>query len=234
MRRLGERSADPTRASCTACVVSALRRTRTYTPGRRALRNSEECNASKSSIAARGRRAPRSWSRTPIPRSSIGWRTGSRSAVFWALAAIVFSQFFTRYVLNDSAAWTEEIARYLLIAIVFIGAADRRRKNNHIAGRLLLPPHAGRRRPRAVGAGGYRSHSCFIGTAGLFLVTIDRAHAVQHAHDHHRPADEHRLRRRACSGFAPCACARSQFRARATLAARLQRARSAESPDRSI
>jgi TRAP-type C4-dicarboxylate transport system permease small subunit len=36
-------------------------------------------------------------------------------AIFWALAAIVFLQFFTRYVLNDSVAWTEEIARYGLI-----------------------------------------------------------------------------------------------------------------------
>src|SRR5262245_9090285 len=44
-------------------------------------------------------------------------------AFFWLLAATVFYQFFTRYVLNDSAAWTEEIARYLLIAMVFVGTA---------------------------------------------------------------------------------------------------------------
>jgi len=51
---------------------------------------------------------------------------------FWALGLTVFYQFFTRYALNDSAAWTEEIARYLLVATVFIGAATCVRKNNHI------------------------------------------------------------------------------------------------------
>ena len=51
---------------------------------------------------------------------------------FWILGATVFYQFFTRYVLNDSAAWTEEIARYLLIAVVFTGATIGVIKNNHI------------------------------------------------------------------------------------------------------
>jgi len=51
---------------------------------------------------------------------------------FWLLAGTVFLQFFTRYALNDSAGWTEEIARYLLICTVFIGAAVSVRKNNHI------------------------------------------------------------------------------------------------------
>jgi TRAP-type transport system small permease protein len=51
---------------------------------------------------------------------------------FWALGLTVFYQFFTRYALNDSAAWTEEIARYLLIATVFTGATIGVIKNNHI------------------------------------------------------------------------------------------------------
>ena len=51
---------------------------------------------------------------------------------FWLLAATVFYQFFTRYVLNNSASWTEEIARYLLIAVVFTGATIGVAKNNHI------------------------------------------------------------------------------------------------------
>jgi len=52
--------------------------------------------------------------------------------LFWALAGVVFTQFFTRYALNDSAAWTEEIARYLLIGVVFVGASIGVAKNNHI------------------------------------------------------------------------------------------------------
>ena len=51
---------------------------------------------------------------------------------FWLLGATVFYQFFTRYVLNNSASWTEEIARYLLIAVVFTGATIGLAKNNHI------------------------------------------------------------------------------------------------------
>jgi TRAP-type transport system small permease protein len=52
--------------------------------------------------------------------------------IFWTLGAIVFYQFFTRYVLNNSASWTEEIARYFLIGMVFMGAAIGVGKNNHI------------------------------------------------------------------------------------------------------
>ena len=64
-------------------------------------------------------------SQTPIE----GWLA---LAFFWALGLTVFYQFFTRYVLNNSAAWTEEIARYLLIGTVFVGAAIGVAKNNHI------------------------------------------------------------------------------------------------------
>jgi len=53
-------------------------------------------------------------------------------AIFWVLAVVIFYQFFTRYALNNSASWTEEIARYLLIATAFVGAAVNVRKNNHI------------------------------------------------------------------------------------------------------
>jgi TRAP-type C4-dicarboxylate transport system permease small subunit len=53
--------------------------------------------------------------------------------LFWSLGAIVFLQFFTRYVLNDSLSWTEEIARYGLMSLAFIGGAVVTRKKAHIA-----------------------------------------------------------------------------------------------------
>src|SRR5215831_16268372 len=68
-------------------------------------------------------------------------------AVFWVLAVVVFYQVFTRYVLNDAAGWTEEIARYLLIAITFLGGAMAVRRGTHIQVDFVyrfLPRTAGR------------------------------------------------------------------------------------------
>lgn len=58
--------------------------------------------------------------------------------VFWALFAVVFLQLFARYVLNDSPGWTEEIARYLLIGVTFIGSVMAMRKGTHIAVEALF------------------------------------------------------------------------------------------------
>lgn len=66
---------------------------------------------------------------------------------FWLLGLCVFYQFFTRYALNDSAAWTEEISRYLLIATVFMGIAAATRRTRHIHVDFvyrLIPASAGR------------------------------------------------------------------------------------------
>jgi len=52
--------------------------------------------------------------------------------IFWLLALTVFYQFITRYVFNDSASWTEEIARYFLIGVVFVGATIGVAKNSQI------------------------------------------------------------------------------------------------------
>ncbi len=58
-------------------------------------------------------------------------------AIFWVLCGVVFLQFFTRYVLNDSASWTEEIARYLLVGVVFLGSAMCVRLDRHVQVDLL-------------------------------------------------------------------------------------------------
>jgi TRAP-type C4-dicarboxylate transport system permease small subunit len=82
----------------------------------------------------------------PVDLSAYHFEDWLACGFFWALAATVFYQFFTRYALNDSASWTEEIARYLLICVVFIGAAVGVRKNTHIQAdifyRLMPKPFA--------------------------------------------------------------------------------------------
>ncbi len=67
--------------------------------------------------------------------------------LFWVLAFVVFLQFFTRYILNDSIAWTEEIARFLLIGVTFIGSIMATRKQSHIAVEFIYRwiPRLGRR-----------------------------------------------------------------------------------------
>ncbi|CAB3812626.1 TRAP transporter small permease [Achromobacter sp. K91] len=67
--------------------------------------------------------------------------------IFWTMALLVFLQFFSRYVLNDSYAWTEELAVYCLIGVVFIGSAMCVRACRHIQVDFLyryLPRPVGR------------------------------------------------------------------------------------------
>ena len=91
--------------------------------------------------------------------------------LFWALGTVVLIQFVTRYVLNDSAAWTEEIARYFLIGMVFVGATIGVVKNNHIQVDLLyrfLPKTAGRAMSTAVDLG----RIAFFGAMAVFTVQM--------------------------------------------------------------
>ena len=83
----------------------------------------------------------------PIDLSGYAWEDWLALAFFWLLAIDVFYQFFTRYVLSDSAGWTEEIARYLLIVVTFVGASMAVRRNTHIHVEFIyryLPPLLGR------------------------------------------------------------------------------------------
>jgi TRAP-type C4-dicarboxylate transport system permease small subunit len=88
----------------------------------------------------------------PIDLSDLSWGDGVVLAVFWILAFVVFLQFFTRYVLNDSLGWTEEIARFLLIAVTFLGAVMATRKQSHIAVEFLYRwlPRPARRAAQAL------------------------------------------------------------------------------------
>ncbi len=67
-----------------------------------------------------------------VDLSVYGVEDWAAFAIFWLMSLAVFLQFFTRYVLNDSFAWTEEIATYCLVAVVFVGAAMCVRLGRHI------------------------------------------------------------------------------------------------------
>ena len=74
----------------------------------------------------------------PEPPPDIAPEDWITFLLFWTLAGVVFLQFFTRYVLNDSLTWTEEIAQYLLMVITFAGSAMAARRGTHIAVEFLL------------------------------------------------------------------------------------------------
>ena len=82
-----------------------------------------------------------------IELSDQRWDDSLVLVLFWGLAFVVFLQFFTRYVLNDSIAWTEEVARFMLIGVTFIGAIMATRKQSHIAVEFIYRwiPRTGRK-----------------------------------------------------------------------------------------
>ncbi|HZH06299.1 MAG TPA: TRAP transporter small permease [Lautropia sp.] len=89
----------------------------------------------------------------PVDLSIYRWEDWLCLVMFFLLALDVFYQFFTRYVLGNSAAWTEEIARYLLIIVTFVGASMSVRRNTHIQVEFIyryLPPAVGRALSTAV------------------------------------------------------------------------------------
>ena len=83
----------------------------------------------------------------PVDLSDYAFEDWLALGLFWAMCLAVFVQFFTRYVLNDSFAWTEEIASNLNVALVFVGSAMCVRLSRHIQVDFIyrfLPPRAGR------------------------------------------------------------------------------------------
>lgn len=69
---------------------------------------------------------------TPIDLSGHSPEDWVNLVIFWLMCGCVFLQFFTRYVLNNSFAWTEEVAIFCLVAIVFLGSAMCVRTSRHI------------------------------------------------------------------------------------------------------
>jgi TRAP-type C4-dicarboxylate transport system permease small subunit len=49
----------------------------------------------------------------------------------FSMAAIVAAEVFSRYVLNHSIFWSEELARYLLVWLTFLGASVAYRRHAH-------------------------------------------------------------------------------------------------------
>jgi len=60
------------------------------------------------------------------------------STLFIIMVSLVFLQVLTRFVVNYPISWTEEISRYLMIYIIFLGSALLVRKRAHIAVDFLL------------------------------------------------------------------------------------------------
>jgi len=64
-----------------------------------------------------------------------------------AMACIVFANVTLRYLTNDSLVWAEEVARYLMVWLTFLGAGQVLRFGGHIAIENLhdvLPARLGR------------------------------------------------------------------------------------------
>lgn len=62
--------------------------------------------------------------------SDFKWYDIPVLGIFWLLIIVVALQFVSRYIFNDSIAWTEEIARYLLIIMCFVGGIMCKKKVN--------------------------------------------------------------------------------------------------------
>ena len=83
----------------------------------------------------------------PVDLSGHGAEDWVTLVIFWLMCLCVFLQFFTRYVLNDSFGWTEEIAIFCLVAVVFLGSSMCVRASRHIHVDFLyryLPKTGGR------------------------------------------------------------------------------------------
>lgn len=102
--------------------------------------------------------------KNPAEPSRRGWLDGGIgmidaalecvcAALLVATVVIALIQVFYRYVLNDSLAWPEEVARWAFVWLVFLGMAMVARRGGHIIIDLL---------PRALGARALPYHALFV------------------------------------------------------------------------
>jgi TRAP-type C4-dicarboxylate transport system permease small subunit len=58
--------------------------------------------------------------------------------LFWFLVVLVLGQVFSRYLMKTSISWTEEVARYTLISLTFLGLLSGARNKAHISVEFLF------------------------------------------------------------------------------------------------
>lgn len=97
-------------------------------------------------------------------------------SLFWlgfSMAAIVAVQVFFRYVLNHSIFWSEELARYLLVWLTFLGASVAYRRHAHATVDVIY-----RRLPEW----GKRISSVLVHLCSLFFFGVMIVYGWQFAH----------------------------------------------------
>ena len=99
--------------------------------------------------------------------------------MFWLLALDVFYQFFTRYVLADSASWTEEIARYLLIVVTFLGRLDGGASQHSYPCRVHVPLSASDRVGRMLSTFVDLVRVAFLATPPICCQLVPKMHNLK-------------------------------------------------------
>ena len=101
---------------------------------------------------------------------SVEW---SLAGIGVVMAAVVAAQVFCRYVLNHSLFWSEELARYLLVWMTFLGASVAFHRRVHPSIDILLV-RAGAGTRRVMTIAGYAT--------ALFFFAVLTAYGLQFAH----------------------------------------------------
>src|SRR3990167_3110257 len=70
-------------------------------------------------------------------RVLIAGNRGLIVAMMAAMVALVFTNVVSRYILNFSIIWAEELSQYLMVWITFLGAGLAMREGRHVAVEML-------------------------------------------------------------------------------------------------